>query len=174
METALILVIAVLQSIGVSLGVGSSTIAISQFFVAIADGQIDPSERRLMGVVYIVLRVAMGLILATSLAHMAFVMYVLNLQNMSLSEYWNPFTAGLWVIVAVLFANAVAMTKHWIPSNLGPGIQAGSWYTLGIMFALVSVGLVGFSYAQFGLAYAGMIVLFIAIVNGVMSHLKKS
>ena len=172
METAIIVVIAVLQAIGVSLGVGSSTIAISQFFVAIADGQIDKAERRMMEVVYIVLRVAMGLILVTSLAHMIMVWYVLDLQGMAIEQYWNTFTLALWLIITVLFVNALAMTKHWVPSTLGPGIQGGSWYTLGIMFALVSLGLTTFTFMQFLLAYLGMMCLFIAIVNGVTSYLR--
>lgn len=173
METAIIVLIAVLQAIGVSLGVGSSTIAISQFFVAIADGQIDQSERKIMGVVYVVLRVAMGVILLTTLAHMAMVWYVLSLQGMGMEQYWNTFTLSLWIIIAVLFVNALGMTKHWIPSTLGPGIQGGSWYTLGIMFSLVSLGLTTFTISQFLLSYIGMICLFVAIVNGFMAY-KKS
>ncbi|MCB9819310.1 hypothetical protein H6789_01180 [Candidatus Nomurabacteria bacterium] len=169
METAIIIVIAVLQSIGVSLGVGSSTIAITQFFIAINDGKIDKAERRMMEVAYIVLRVAMGLILVTALAHMAIVWYVLDLQGLAIEQYWNTFTLALWVIIAVLFTNAFAMTKHWVPSTLGPGIQGGSWYTLGILFALVSIGVNSFTVMQFLLAYAGMVCLFIAVVNGVMA-----
>lgn len=172
METGIIILIAVLQVMGISLGVGSSTIAIGQFFVAISDGQIEKTERRMMGVTYIVLRVAMGLILLTTLAHMAVVFYILNLQGIGLEQYWNTFTVALWLIIAVLFINALGMTKHWIPSTLGPGIQGGSWYTLGIMFALGSIGLTTFTFIQFSLAYAGMICLFIAVVNGVMSRLK--
>lgn len=173
METAIIIVIAVLQSIGVSLGVGSSTIAISQFFVAINDGKIDKNERRMMEVVYIVLRVAMGLILVTAIAHMAMVWYVLNLQGLGMELYWNSFTVALWFIIAVLFVNALGMTKHWVPSTLGPAIQGGSWYTLGIMFALVSLGLTSFTFMQFLLAYLGMMCLFVAIVNGIMTYQKN-
>lgn len=173
METAIIILIAVLQSIGVSLGVGSSTIAISQFFVAISDGQIDKVERSMMGVVYVVLRVAMGLILVTSIAHMAMVWYVLDMQGMAMEQYWNTFTLALWIIIAVLFVNALAMTKHWVPSMLGPGIQAGSWYTLGILFSVVSLGLNSFTFMQFLLSYVGMMCLAVAIVNGVMTYQKS-
>lgn len=157
----------IVQSIAISLGVGCSTVAITQFFSAISDGQIDPSERKLMGVVYTILRIAMGLILITSLVQGALLFSLMN------TEYFTPFTIGLWIVILVLFVNAVAMTKHWIPATFGPGIQAGSWYTLGLMFALISVGLSGFSELEFALSYLGMLVIFVAIVNGVMSHLKK-
>lgn len=166
MEIAYIAV-AILQSIAVSLGVGSSTIAITQFFSAIADGNIDETERRMMGVVYFVLRIAMGLITVTSLAQAGIIYSFVGLG------YFNPFTVGLWVVIVVLFLNAVLMTKHLMPSKFGPGIQAGSWYTLGILFAMVPLGLTSFSYVQFALVYAGILILTIAIVNGVMSYRRS-
>lgn len=61
----IMLFVAVIFSFATSLGVGSSTLAIANFFVAIADGMIDPEERKMMGVVYIVLRVAMVLLFIT-------------------------------------------------------------------------------------------------------------
>ena len=163
METAYI-VVSVLQTIAVSLGVGSSTAAVTQFFVAIANGKIEEGERRIMGVVYILLRVAMGLILMTTLAQAAILYNVIALR------YINPFTVGIWTIIAVLYINAILMTLHWMSSRFGPGIQAGSWYTLGITFALVPLGLTDFTYQQFFLAYAGMVILGTAIVNGIMSY----
>jgi hypothetical protein len=165
----LYIITAVIQTFGLSAGVGSSTIAVSQFFAAISDGKIDESERRMMGVTYVVLRVSMGLTLFTTTVLGAILYYYAGMGTM----YFNPFTVGTWLIIAVLFLNAVAMTKHWLPATLGPGIQAGSWYTLGVMFAFVPLGLTTFTFTQFLLAYAGMVCLAIAIVNGVMNHLKK-
>lgn len=153
--------------IAVSLGVGCSTVAIAQFFVAISDGKIDEAERKMMEVVYTILRVAMGLILVTTVIQAGIIYKFIGL------EYISPFSVGVWVVLAVLFINAFAMTKHWIPSTFGPGIQAGSWYTLGIMMSLISVGFTGFSYLQFGLAYGGMLLLAIAVVNAVMNYLKE-
>jgi len=170
---SIIILIAVLQSIGVSLGVGSSTIAISQFFVAITDGEISKIERRLMGVVYFVLRIAMGIILLTTLTHMAIVWYILDLQGATMAQYWNTFTTALWIVIAVLYVNALGMTKHWIPASLGPAIQGASWYTLGILLALISLGVFSFTLSQFLLAYLGIISLFVAIINGIMHHLKR-
>jgi hypothetical protein len=158
--------LAILQSIAISLGVGGSTLAIINFFVAIADGTIDPQERKLMGVVYIVLRVSMILILLTTGA--------LTLMQMDdAGVVFTPFTAGLWTLIAVLFTNAFLMTKHIVPSNIGPALQASTWYTLGIMMSLVPLGLINFSYFEFIVGYLAAIVLAIAVVNGVMSYLKK-
>ncbi|MEX0913171.1 MAG: hypothetical protein WDZ56_01430 [Candidatus Paceibacterota bacterium] len=164
----LYIISAVLQSFAISAGVGSSTIAVTQFFSAINDGKIDESERRMMGVTYAVLRIAMGLILVSTAVQGVIIYYYGGMGT----EYFNPFSVGVWTVIAVLFLNALAMTKHWLPSTLGPGIQAGSWYTLGMMFAFIPLGLTNFTFVQFLLGYAGMICLAVAIVNGVMSYKK--
>lgn len=163
------IIAAIGQSFGVSLGVGSSTIAVVQFFKAIADGNIDESERRIMGVGYTVLRVAMGLILVSTTIHGVILYYFVGLG----SAYFTPFFVGLWLVLGVIFLNALAMTKHWIPSSLGPAIQAGSWYTMGLMFALLPLGLISFTFTQFVLVYAGVVCLAIAIINGVTDAMKK-
>ncbi len=163
----------VLQSVAVSLGIGCSTVAVTQFFYAIADGKIDEGERRVMGAVYLLLRVAMVGILLTTITMAGLIYFFAGAEYFTSLSYFNPFIVGLWSIIFVLFANAVAMTKHWVSSKMGPGIQAGSWYTLGIMFALIPLGLTGFSYLQFFLAYVGMMVLGVGIVNSIMHYLKK-
>lgn len=166
------IIVSILQTISIGLGVGCSTVAISQFFVAIADGKIDESERRMMGVVYTILRVAMVAILLTTLTIMAIIYYVNSVEVVGW-QYFSPFIVGQLVVIFVLFANAVAMTKHWISGKFGPSIQAGSWYTLGLMFALMPLGLTGFSYLQFALGYVGILILTTGLVNGIMGYLKK-
>ena len=154
----------VLQGAAISLGMGASTLAIINFFVAIADGTIDPGERKMMGVVYVILRVAMVLILGTFLILLA-AQYIIG----------NPITLNLvqLTLIAVLYGNAILMTKRIMPSTVGPALQASSWYTLGIMTALIPLGYTAFSYSQFLLGYATMIVFAISLVNGTMAYLKK-
>lgn len=156
-----------LQAIGISLGVGCSTVAIVSFFVAIGDGNINPEERKMLGVVYVLLRVAMVLILVTTalLALMHF--------NSGFAQHFTPFVVSRWMIVFVLFANVVLMTKRVMPSNFGPAIQAGSWYTLGITMALIPLGLAQYSLFEFFIGYAAAIALAVTIVNGTMSYLKS-
>ncbi len=163
----LIILAVILQSMAISLGVGSSTLAIINFFVAIADGTIDTQERKLMGVVYIVLRVAMILILILA----AFI-GLLSYADAGMF-YFSPFIVGMWTLIAVLYVNAYLMTKHIMPSNIGPALQASTWYTLGVLFSLIPLGLTAFSYIEFLVGYAAAITLAIAIVNGTMAYLKK-
>lgn len=166
MEMILVLA-AVLQSMAISLGVGSSTLAIINFFVAIADGKIDERERAMMGVVYVVLRIAMILIFLTT----AFI--GLNQLSSIGTAYFTPFITGMWTLIAVLFVNSFLMTKHIMPSNVGPALQASTWYTLGILMSLIPLELIGFSYFEFLIGYFAAIALAVAVVNGAMSYLKK-
>ena len=163
----IVTLVAIIQSFSISLGVGSSTLAILNFFGAIADGTIDPTERRMMGIVYIVLRVAMVLILVTTL------FMIVAEQAGNESGELSAFAFGQITALVILFLNAILMTLHWMPSTFGPSIQAGSWYTLGTLAALLPLGLTNFTYVEFLLGYLAWIVLAVAIVNGVMALMKS-
>lgn len=165
--TIFITLVAILQSFAVALGVGSSTLAIINFFAAIADGTIDDTERRMMGIVYVVLRVAMVAILITSILLISLEFSSVGLENIS------AFTIGQLLALFVLFTNAMLMTAHLVPSTFGPAIQAGSWYTLGTLAALKTVGVTDFAFGHFLMAYVTWIILAIAIVNGIMAVIKE-
>ncbi len=158
----------IVMSFAVSLGVGSSTVAITQFFVAIKDGGINEAERKMLGVVYILLRVAMVGILLTLLAQGSIVYYISG--NFL---FISPFFLAAYTVVAVLFLNAIGMTMRLIPSSLGPAIQASSWYSLGMLMALVPLGLTAFTFTQFALVYAGVVLITIAALNIIMSRVKN-
>lgn len=165
METAIIL-FSIIQSMGISLGVGSSTLAIVNFFYAIADGKIDETERNFMGVTYTVLRVAMGIIFVSSLLLSIFGYLYKG------DDYFTNYNVAQVFLVAILFTNALLMTVKLMPSTFGPAIQASTWYTLGFIMALVSLGLSDFCLTNFFLAYVTFVVLAVAFINGVMSYLK--
>jgi hypothetical protein len=161
------LVAGVFQSIFISLGVGSSTLAIINFFAAIADGKIDETERRMMGIVYVVLRVAMVGILITTLTLLIPIIQTSGFDALS-GIHWGQF-----LVLTTLFINALLMTKRLMPSTFGPGLQAGSWYTFGIMMALALQGIDSYSFLQFILSYIAIMILAVGTVNGVMAWLKS-
>jgi len=165
--TTFILLAGIMQSIFISLGVGSSTLAIANFFAAIADGTIDETERRMMGIVYVVLRVAMVGILVATIALHAPAVITMGLAGVS-TFMWAQF-----VVLGMLYTNATLMTKRLMPSTFGPGLQAGSWYTLGIMMALALQGLTDYTLLQFVLGYIAVLILAVGAVNGVMAYLKS-
>lgn len=165
----IIVLLSILQTIAISLGVGCSTVAIISFFVAFSDGQISPDERKMLGVTYILLRIAMITILVTTL-----LLALTGSSGGTFDEYLTPFSVSRFVLIGVLFGNSYLMTKHIMPSNFGPAIQAGSWYTLGITLALVPLELTHYSLINFLVGYVATLALAIAIVNGVMGYLKHS
>lgn len=146
----------------IALGVGSSTLAISNFLVAIFDGQIDEGERRIMGVTYIMLRVAMVSILLTTA-----LIYFFD------TNFFGEIGVFMWVLIAVLYVNAIMMTKHWISPKIGPGLQAATWYTLGFIVTIHMFELVKLDTVTFSLLYAVDIVTALVIVNGYMKYLQS-
>jgi hypothetical protein len=168
MMNELIIALSIIQTVSVSLGVGSSTIAILNFFQAIRDGVIDAAERGMMGVTYIVLRIAMVLILTTTVLLTGF-----GIVGSS-TTFITTYISAQLALIGVLFINAILMTKRLMPSTLGPAIQASTWYTLGFTVALVPLKLhTYFTFWQFFTVYVSFMVLMILLVNLVMRYLKE-
>ncbi len=161
-----ILALSIIQAMGISLGVGSSTMAVLNFFMAISDGKIDEGERNFMGITYKVLRVAMGLILFTWLI---LAMYGFGVAGAS---YFSGYLIAQTFLVALLFINAILMTAHIMPSTFGPAIQASSWYSLGFILSLYSLGITEFNLVVFILGYVTFFVFAVSLINSVMSYLK--
>ncbi|MEZ4195488.1 MAG: hypothetical protein R3B53_03830 [Candidatus Paceibacterota bacterium] len=159
------ILISIIQAMGISLGVGSSTLAILNFFYAIKDGKIEPAERGIMGVNYIVLRVAMVIILLTTAY-----LFVTDMVN---ATTITAYTYAQLTIIFVLFLNAILMTARIMPSSFGPAIQASSWYALGFLLTLVPHDLTDFTYVTFIISYFGFFVFVTLLIKFVMSVLKK-
>ncbi len=156
-----------LQVVGISIGMGSSTIAVSNFFLAIKDGKIEDHERKFMGVAYFILRVAMVIILVTTVA--------LAFRGFSEvgSIYFTPYIITQFILISALYLNSLLMTLHLIPSTLGPAIQASSWYTLGFALALLANGWNDISLGAFMLLYLADFIVSMVIINSMMAYFKK-
>jgi len=151
----------------ISLGVGSSTLAVLNFFYALSDGKIDENERNFMGITYRVLRVSMVLILLST-ATLAFIGYW-AIGN----EYFTAWFVAVAVLITMLFVNAILMTMRVMPSTFGPAIQASTWYTLGFLNTLAALGFMDIGLLIFFLGYFTLFLLFVAIINGVMAYMKQ-
>jgi hypothetical protein len=157
----------VLFSILVSLAVGSSTLAVAGILYALRDGVLDASERDLLGVTYVVLRVAMVGLLASAVVLWWFAFG-------PFSAPLSPFALTLFVMLGILYLNAFLMTLHYMPRSIGPALQAGAWYTVGIGYALVGAG-VTLGYAAYGILFATLVCTFFAVINGFMKFgIKKA
>ncbi len=157
----------ILQGTGIALGMGGSTLAISNFFVAIADGKIDPDERKMMGVVYVVLKVALALIFVTTTYLILSALSTVDVASVA-TYLWAQL-----LVAFVLLLNSILMTKRIMPSTMGPGIQAGSWYTLGILTTVVGMLDMNITMSMFLVWYGTALVVALLVVNGVMKYLKK-
>ncbi len=162
MET-LIFTAGILLTMGISLGVGSSTLAILNFFIAIRDGKIEETEKHFMGITYIVLRIAMMIILFSS-ATLALIIG---------QEYFTTYTFTQFLLIGILYLNAILMTLRIMPSTFGPAIQASTWYTLGLLLAFYNQGVTEFSITTFLLSYLAIFLIAVAIINSVMGYLKS-
>ena len=156
----------IVQFFAVSLGVGSSTLAVANFFVAIADGKIDETERKMMGIAYLILRIAMSIILVTT-----GILVVHNLVANGIAGISTLAIAQTSMII-VLYANATLMTLRIMPSTVGPAFQAAAWYALGALGALAALQLTDFTYLQFVLSFIADCALNVTITNGLMWYLK--
>lgn len=154
----------ILQSLAIGLGVGSSTLAIINFFVAIWDGKIDPNERKMMGIVYIVLRVAMVVILLASTTT-TLLMYITD-------KPFETYHAVEWTLLFILFTNSILMTKHLLPSAFGPAIQSSAWYSLGIFATIYLIGW-NFTYIQFSIFYLTLFFIAVSVINLTMIYSKN-
>lgn len=156
-----------LLSFGVSLGVGSSTLTVLGFLTAVRDGVVDQSERRIMHIMYLVLRVAMVVIL------LALFTQGITLISAYGMDYLQPLTVVVWSAVFVLYLNAVLMTLHYMPKSIGPAIQAGTWYTLGVLSFMIAYGFTEFSYAKLFGGYLVLVVVMALLINGTFAHFKR-
>lgn len=152
-------IVSLIFDIGLTLGVGSSTFALLFFILALRDGVIDDSEKRLMHAVYAVLRIGMVLIvlgLASSLlfgTHPALLTGGMSLSGQYLMQ---------WTLMGVIVVNAILMTKHLMPMKYGPTLAGGSWYSL---FLVSSLPLVSHPYWQIFIGYLLFLVVFYLVFN---------
>ena len=165
MET-IIVILKILQTMGISLGVGTSTMAVTLFFLAIKDGEISRDERAYLGITYFVLRVAMTIILISTIL-------IAIIGGASGLDIFSAYFAAQTLLVAVLFINAFLMTMHIMPSTFGPAIQASSWYSLGIMAAMYGQGFTNINLLIFFFAYATFIFFAVSFINAMMAYLKE-
>ncbi len=163
----LVLSLTIIQSLAISLGVGSSTLAIINFFHAISDGVISDTERNFMDVTYVVLRVAMGIILFTTVI-LAFIGY-----SSVGSMYFTSYLTAQMALTTILFLNAFLMKIHMMPSTFGPAIQASSWYSLGFLLALYAEGFREVHLLVFLFSYITFIFFTTTIINAIMAYLKE-
>lgn len=137
-----------IYTIGLTLGVGSSTFALIFFIRSLEDGVVDASEKRFMQSVYVVLRIGMMLVFLSLLAS------ILVEKTLSLAR------AAQVALLFVITLNAFLMTRKLMPMRFGPVLAGGSWYSL---FIVSKTSVASLGIPALVASYAFFLVLFYAI-----------
>ena len=141
-------------TIGLTLGVGSSTFALIFYIRAFEDGIMDDSERRFLHSVFVMLRIGMTLIF-------------LGLIGSTVEKLMAPeLLTALWVLLGIITMNAILMDKHLMPMKYGPVLAGGSWYSLLLTTKLPIVE----NGAYISVVYY---LIFLVVFYLVFTHLKK-
>jgi FAD/FMN-containing dehydrogenase len=139
--------IEVLYSLGLTLGVGSSTFALIFFLASCHASGPDASEKRFIHIVVRVLRVGM----------------VFIGLGLTLAFFFGAAPSfAQWFLLGVIVVNAVLMEYHCMPMRYGPVLAGGSWYML---FFVSATPLGGASILLQGMVYVWGIVIFYAIFH---------
>lgn len=152
----------VLHQMGITFGVGASTFALTFFINALEDGNIDPSERRFLHIVYIVLRIGMILITLSLLSLGAIAFFFGNKAALSSPLYLMEVT-----LIGVIILNAILMTKHVMPMKFGSVLAGGSWYSL---FLVTALPFFTTPYPALFLYYIAFLILFFVIFTAVKNY----
>lgn len=152
----------VLHQMGITFGVGASTFALTFFINALEDGVIDPSERRFMHIVYVVLRIGMTLITLSLLSFGAIAFF-----SKGIAALLSPLYLMELTLIGVIIVNAILMTKRLMPMKFGPVLAGGSWYSL---FFVSALPLAVTTYPALLVAYAAFLVLFFVVFTAVRNY----
>lgn len=150
----------------VSLGVGTSTVALTLYLVSLKDSTIDGGERKALHIVYTILRVVMGAILLM-FATFSILLAIYGQAALLL----QPEILFIWLLIAVLFINAFLMTKHLMPMKVGPALQGATWYALGFSNVLAAFSL---SFIEHVFYYVGWALVVILVVETIRRIILRS
>jgi hypothetical protein len=105
-----------LDLLEIGLAAGASTFALTFYFMGIKDEVIDASERRFMGAVYFVLRVAIVVIVVTELFYILYWGFDAFTLVKTMEVLWFR-----WMLLGIIVANALLMVRPLLCNYLaGP------------------------------------------------------
>ncbi len=151
-------------TVGLCLGV--STIVLTFYFVFVAKGQAVPAEKRMMHIVFTVLRIGMILVVLSELTSL---LYNYHVQNVT---YWteNPEFFMRLTVFAVIVANALAMEFRKISMWLGPVFAGGSWYAYFFFSVWIETGS---NYSTLLLGYLAWLIVFGVVLTALRLVLTR-
>lgn len=158
--------IVMLHVIGTILGTGGATIAELQITRALRDKHVSPDERALMHVNYGMIRVGMGILLVSVIG--MFWYFALQGSNALFTS------EKLWIkelMFVVIFLNALALHKRWVPLWLGASTSFTSWWGATL---LGLAGPLSYSFATYLIGYVAAILVVAGILHGLRAAATHS
>ncbi len=148
-------IVHIIFTVGLTMGVGSSTFALIFYIRALEDGVIDTSEKRFMQAVYAVLRISMILLGASLLGELFTKTDVI------------PQSEVLALLLGIITVNAILMTKRMMPMRFGPVLAGGSWYSILLVSEITALTSYGY------LVLLALYLLFLTFFYVVFQSLKE-
>lgn len=145
------------HAIGAILGTGGATIAELQIRRALRDGKVGRDERALLHTNYWMIRAGLAFIILSSLA---MVWYHLGEGNA-----WILTSEKLWakdIMVVVIIANAIALSRRLVPLHLGAAVSLVSWWSATLLGLL---GRLPYSFSTYLLVYLLAILAVFALMR---------
>jgi hypothetical protein len=152
-------VIVAAHVIGTILGTGGATVAEFQINHALKDKQVSEDERALMHVNYRMIRVGMVILLISVIAMF---WYHLDKGNQFILT-----SEKLWIkdlMFAMIFINAIALHKRWVPLWLGASVSFTSWWGATL---LGLAGRLPYGFETYLIGYIAAILIVAAILDRV-------
>lgn len=130
------LLLFLLQQLGVALGLGSATLALTFSIVGNSDGVFDDSERRFLRIVNLTLFISLFLIIATGIAITA-----AHILAGDTATVGTPAYLFKWGLVSIATLTAITAISSLLPKIVIGIISGTTWYTLFIVHtAALDVG----------------------------------
>lgn len=165
MDIYLLLVIGHL--VGTILGVGGATMIEVHLNRALADGQMSPDERSLLGLNFVTLRVGLALALFTGIGFVA--LYAANGQEFRLQ---NPvFWAKMFMIV-VIAVNALLLQSHKIGMYWGSALSFVTWWAAALLGIFLTNG-TRFGFIEIAIGYIAAVVLGAFVLHKIREFIKN-
>lgn len=165
MDLYLLLIIGHL--IGTILGVGGATMIEVHLNRALADGNMSPDERVMLGLDFKVLRV--GLVLSVFTGFGFIILYTLTGQEFRLQ---NPIFWAKMLMVVVIAVNALLLQAHKISLYWGSALSFVTWWGAALLGTFLSNS-VRFSFIEVMVTYVLIVITGAFLLHRIREFVKN-
>lgn len=153
--------------LGTVLGVGGATMIEVHLNKALADGNMSPDERGMLGLNFVVLRV--GLVLAVLSGVGFIVLYQITGQEFRLQ---NPVFWAKMLMVVIVLINALLLQAHKVSLYWGSALSFVTWWGIMVSGFFLTQG-VRYGFWEIMITYAVLVVAGAFILHRIREWVKS-